>query len=261
MEQVARNKKRQITILDKALDIISNKPKIILPDDGDFYNMIPDAMPKGCQDRLWWSNDYEDEEEAFFPFNPTEILRPFKLREEWTEKGMWAFVSWRWVNPLAAWIGNRKCLEVMSGCGWLSLALMSRGVDIKATDDMSWHGHEIRKGKWKQVVETEKLDAIDAVKKYAKEVDLIVMSWPPYDENIGYKVLREMNRQNKNARMIYIGEGWGGCTADDEFFQHFEEIEDEGFNEAANKFQAWEGIHDRLILGKYVKKVGEENIL
>lgn len=240
---------RQITVINQ----IKEQPKIFIPSDKDFYSMIPDALPKGCEEKYWLCNDDDG-----LPFDT--MFSSYKQRQEWTEKGMWAFVSWRWVNPLAVWIGKRKCLEVMAGCGWLSLALMARVVDVKATDDMSWHTHEINKEKWEHVTEVEKLDAIEAVKKYGKEVDFVIMSWPPYNENIGYRVLREMNRQNKNAKMIYIGERLGGCTADDEFFQHFEEIEDAGFNEAANKFQSWKWLHDSLILGKYVKKVEDKNI-
>ena len=44
--------------------------------------------------------------------------------------------------------------------------------------------------------------------------------------------------------MIFIGEGYGGCTASDEFFDNIVEIEDETFSEAIKEYKQWWGIHD-----------------
>lgn len=43
-----------------------------------------------------------------------------------------------WLVPLAKWIGSRKCVELMAGCGSLSYVLSQEGVDITPTDNGSW---------------------------------------------------------------------------------------------------------------------------
>lgn len=163
-----------------------------------------------------------------------------------------SLVSTSWIKPLAKWIGNRKVLEVMSGCGSLSYALKQEGVEIIATDNFSWKGdgNSWNKDKkyWSNI---ENIDCVKAVKKYSKDVDIIIMSWPYMDDN-AYKVLLEMRKQNPDCVLIYIGEGYGGCTADDQFHEaiYEKEIDDESFDEAINNYQQWFGIHDFPILVK-----------
>ena len=81
---------------------------------------------------------------------------------------------------------------------------------------------------WKRKTFThiEVMDAIDAIKKFGKEVEFIIMSWPPYNEPIAYEVLKTMREVNPNLKLIFIGEDYGGCTADDNFFDNVKEIED-----------------------------------
>lgn len=189
-------------------------------------------------------NKYTDCWDSFEPDVTTEA---FKLREQCLNKGMYALVTWSWVTPFAEWIGDKKCLEVMAGRGWLSLALQSLGVNIIATDSYSWS----KERRWDEpVTEVEEIDAIKAVKKYGKDIDLLIISWP-YMDNIAYNTIKELNNINPDAQIIYIGEDKGGCTANDNFFEHFKEINNKEFKKAVSNFQSWWGIHDHIKLGKY----------
>lgn len=47
----------------------------------------------------------------------------WQCRDECITLGMWAIVFHEWVKELAKWIGNRQCLEIMAGAGWLAKAL------------------------------------------------------------------------------------------------------------------------------------------
>ena len=171
----------------------------------------------------------------------------FKLREQWIKKGMYALVTWSWVTPFAKWIGNKKCLEVMAGRGWLSLALRSLEIDIIATDDYSWS----KERNWDEpVTEVEELNALESIDKYGKDIDLLIISWP-YMDDTAYKTIKVLHKVNPNALVVYIGEGDGGCTADDDFHNHFREIEDEEFQKSVSNFQSWWAIHDHVYLGKY----------
>jgi len=165
------------------------------------------------------------------------------LRGQFIKNIGFSLISNDWIKPLSKWIGNRKCLEVMAGTGSLSFALQKQGINIVATDDYSWNGQSNWNNHKNYWLEIECIDAIEAVKKHGKDIDVIIMSWP-YMDDTAYRILHTMREVNQNCIMIFIGEGMGGCTADDEFFQSIEEIEDEEFEQAVSNFKQWWGLHD-----------------
>ncbi|NMA84055.1 MAG: hypothetical protein GX962_09355 [Epulopiscium sp.] len=176
---------------------------------------------------------------------PDFILQDFnisssKLRERLIEHMGYVLLSKIWIEALSRWIGSRRCLEVMAGTGALTCELRKCGVDIVATDNYSWK-------KCNTWVHVDEIDAVEAVEKY-KNVDILIMSWPPYQNDIAFEVLNKMRMVNPDCRMVYIGEEEGGCTANDKFFSLIEEIEDESFHKVKLEFQNWSGIHDRPFL-------------
>lgn len=188
----------------------------------------------------------------FRDFNDT--MAQFKVKDEWNNRGMYAFVCWQWVYPLAKWIGKRKALEIMAGAGWLARALRDKGTEILATDDYSW----IDKRGWEPQTTIERMDATEAVEKYGPTSDLLIISWPYMDSEAFY-ALRKWEKAQPGAPVIYIGEPEGGCTANEEFFNHFEEIDNDwhlfpgrpSFEPVRSNYQTWWGLHDRIMLGKY----------
>jgi len=131
----------------------------------------------------------------------------------------------------------------MAGTGSLSFALQQQGINIRATDNFSWDKHNNWNEDENYWTGIEYVDAIEAVKKYGENIDVIIMSWP-YMDDIAVKVLHTMRDVNPNCIMIYIGEEDGGCTANDEFFETIEEIEDQEFKNAVSNFKRWWGIYD-----------------
>lgn len=63
------------------------------------------------------------EAELQFPFFQGRSLNEGSLyfREEINRLCGFCFLSYNWIRPLAAWIGDRRCLEIMCGSGALSL--------------------------------------------------------------------------------------------------------------------------------------------
>ena len=60
-----------------------------------------------------------------------------------------------------------------------------------------------------------------------------------------------MRKINLNCIMSYIGEDYGGCTADDSFFETKETVEDCLFNCCfEDTFSHWPYIHDFPMLCK-----------
>ncbi len=175
----------------------------------------------------------------------------WEARNHYIEEGMYAFISQRWTKPLARWIGQRKCLEIMSGRGILAYALQEEGVDLIATDNFLWAKKIKTYKKWiDSVTDVFDIDAIAAIEKYGADIDLMIMSWPAID-NLAYKAIKRLYEINPRAKVIYIGEQVGGRTAFYNFFEHFQMIYDEQFAACATLFEAWPGFSDQLVLGKY----------
>ena len=170
-------------------------------------------------------------------------LERYEQRSKFIQQIGFSLVSLDWIIPLSKWIGCRKCLEVMSGTGALSFALLQQSVDIKATDNFSWdteNSWNKQKNYWTDI---ENIDVIEAIKKYGKNIDIIIMSWP-YMDDTAYRVLQIMREVNPQCLMIVIGESHGGCTANDEFFDSIVEVEDNAFNVAVKEYKRWWGIYD-----------------
>ena len=128
----------------------------------------------------------------------------------------------------------------MAGAGWLSKALQDNKINIIPTDNSSWD--RIIK---KQVVPVKKLSGLDAVKKYS-DCDILIVSWPDYK---GEEICEICQEWGSTKPIIYIGEGMGGCTACDEFFEHFKL--DPDFDWETIQIMSWDGIHDRVQVGYY----------
>lgn len=148
----------------------------------------------------------------------------------------------KWTNPLANYIGDRKVLEVMAGNGMLAYTLKRSGIDIIATDNLSWERFS-RKNPWPIAIEN--IDAIQAIGKYGEKIDFLLMAWPMYNDPTGHGCMEELYKTNPDAIVIYIGEWEGSCTADDAFFKCIEVLNDGYFEEQiAKQYRNFVGLHD-----------------
>ena len=180
-----------------------------------------------------------------------EHIEAFKFRQRYTKKYGFAIIDKRWISTLInTVIKDGKVLEVMGGSGYLSWALNKMGVNnIICTDNYSW-ANDIRP-KWINSIpfEVESLDAIDAIRKYGTDIDFLLMSWP-YMDSLAYEVLMTIREVNPKATLIYIGEDYGGCTADDDFFEAVEYVDTDLAAKVNDVFPSFDGIHDRVYLCK-----------
>ena len=133
-------------------------------------------------------------------------------------------------------------LEIGSGNGYWAYEMAKRGIDITPTDknpmDPHWFKPPLRK-QWYPVFKT---DAVQAVETYDRPG--LLLCWPSYSESWAYDALLKF----RGKYVVYVGEGYGGCTADDKFHQelnNWEEVLDIAIPQ-------WWGLHDRLWV--YVKK-------
>jgi len=111
-------------------------------------------------------------------------------------------------------VGEDFVLEVVAGDGMLSHWLREHGVNIKATDNMSWHKQmpntRIRITPIEIHSDVEELEAIEAIRKYKPK--MVIASWIPYGHDLDCEILDE-----EVEYLILIGEGRGGCTGSMKF--------------------------------------------
>lgn len=136
-------------------------------------------------------------------------------------------------------------VEVMAGTGYLAAALRAAGVQLRATDDMSWHP----KMDWGTHTPVDRMDAALA----ARDADTVIMAWP-YMDDAAFRTAKAMK---PGAALIYCGEGSGGCTANDDFFELMSTWHrDEKFEaDVQPHHKQWYGLHDEWSM--YVKPVKE----
>lgn len=173
-------------------------------------------------------------------------MEQLEARNVCTSYGLWVVIADTWLKPLAEWIGDRKCLEIMAGGGWLAKGLGNHGVVVEATDDFSW---EDRHSKMTPLIHVMREDAITSA-QYSKDMDIMIVSWPPYGDEQGDIVVQACNMWGSERPIVYIGENSGGCNAPDEFFEHFTLDDD-----APDIFlPQWWGLHDQLMIGYWNNK-------
>lgn len=181
----------------------------------------------------------------------------------------WALISNQFVNNLYKYLlRGKKVLSLYSGRGLLEYFLRGKGVDIIATDDGSWYNPEsdevkkyrsilqevtgISVGNQRRrfIKDIKIIGAEEAVEKYVKDVDYILVSWVPFEDEEIINVLESMRKLNPKCRMIWIGESDFGCNGCDEFFEIVDYEDSVEIDLINNHFQSWEGIHDSVYLYK-----------
>lgn len=158
-----------------------------------------------------------------------------KIRTEVIKQFGFAIPSLEIITDLAA----RKLIELGAGTGYWAHLITNAGGDILASDASATSTYSFTTGSHFPV---EICDAVRFVKKHPDRDVLIV--WP----TLGSAWAESAARAMEVGRTLYlIGEGYGGCTADDGLFEYlndaFEVITYTGM-------PVWPGIHDRFTVYK-----------
>ena len=140
-----------------------------------------------------------------------------------------------WTQALAKWIKGRYVLEVMAGAGWLAKALRQYGIDITPTDNKV-RGH-------KTIIPVLRMRALTAIKRF-EQAEVLILSWPDYVTSDAFEAIRAWG---PDRPIVYIGEGYGGCTGDDAFHEAFIPLVDQ----PEIPLLAWPGSHDFVQVGNY----------
>lgn len=166
-------------------------------------------------------------------------------RDEFVAQYAWTITTPRSVAFMAEHSRGRL-IDPLAGTGYWAYLLDQAGVDVVAYDlhppDGSQHNH-YHKGQ-ESHAPVMKGRAVETVTVHADRT--LLLSWPPYDDSIGARTLRAY----KGDRVIYIGEGSGGCCGTDALFDQL----DDGWSEVASHAPVqWFGLHDYITV--YDRKV------
>jgi hypothetical protein len=161
----------------------------------------------------------------------------FEARQQLVMDFSWPIPCKAALRGIAEFVGDDGIIEVCAGTGYWAHLLGKLGVDVIATD-IEWH--PVR---WAPV---DRLDCAVAAGTWPERA--LMLSWPPYAEPQAYKDLRAYLRAG-GTKLIYIGEGDGGCTGDDKFHRLLYKTMDEV---AFMDIPVYYGINDDLRM--YVRK-------
>lgn len=126
-------------------------------------------------------------------------------------------------------------LDPMAGRGYLTKSFREAGIPTIASDDDSWG---ISKNE-----NIEKINAVLSIEKHSKEATHVVIAWPPYQDPTAYRIMKKADELGLG--IIYIGETYGGATADDRFHEHFE------IDENIPDYETFNGLNDYALIGHY----------
>lgn len=170
-------------------------------------------------------------------------------RRKYIGEHAWCILTQECADRLGRFLGKfNNVIEVFAGTGYIANHLREAsglGRKYRAYDPCRSHWKEDQRPNYG-------FTRKGCFNVNLKKADCVVMCWPNYAQDLAYRIARKMV---SGQTLIYQGEGWGGCTGDDDFHEYLDtnfhrlEARDEMIND---KHVQWDGIHDYWHI--YVKK-------
>ena len=153
-------------------------------------------------------------------------------RENFIKHSAYPLVSKDWIEMLAEYLKDKKCLEISAKSGIISFALAKNDIDILPTEsgDMLWDT-------WTDV---ERISPLNAIQEYIMERPYVILSWPD-SSAYAYTLFMFMKTLNPESVMIYIGEVEEGSD-----FSKLKEIDNDISKKINEKFLSWCGTKDYI---------------
>ncbi len=178
-----------------------------------------------------WKRLVEDEEDLF-------NFSAYVNRKNLVRKYAWAVPDERALDIITKL--NQPIVEMGAGTGYWARLLRDKGVNIITYDTAPPRRSGNQWGHDKQYTNVRR-GGPNILVNHSERA--LFLCWPPYDADMAENCLRQW----KGSYLIYVGEGYGGCTANDSFFKI---IEDEFDILTQYQIPQWPGVHDELIILK-----------
>jgi hypothetical protein len=167
-------------------------------------------------------------------FNPRLVRQVFMHRDEGIQTYGFAVPNQSAIELIAR---HAPIVEMGAGTGYWTWLLRQLNVDVIAYDkQLVVEGGDNQfkfKKPWTEVVQ----GSTEALVQHPDRA--LLLCWPDYASPFAEQALRAYSGNT----LISIGEGWGGCTGDDGFFELLGkewELVDE------HSIPQWDGIHDSI---------------
>lgn len=152
----------------------------------------------------------------------------------------WMFLRHRWMDRYSYAIPNEAAIhlvaqqgpivEIGAGKGYWAYLIEQAGADVDAYDK------EQKDALWFDVQEGTEAVLEDG----AYDDHALFLCWPDFRTEMAADCVANYGGDT----VVYVGEGEGGCTATDEFFEQV--WNDEWTNIVSHEIPKWEGVRDRL---------------
>lgn len=160
----------------------------------------------------------------------------FLLRKDYVRWYSWAIPDQGAVDLIAR--HAPRVVEIGAGGGYWAYLLKQAGVHVETYDETPYSNRLVKSlHAWHPVTQGDWTILRKQRKRYRDFA--LFLCWPPYRSDFPVKALRAF----RGDRLIWVGEDYGGCTADDVFF----ELLDRKWEcVARHAIPQWWGIHDYL---------------
>jgi len=183
--------------------------------------------------------DEMTEDEVDYTLNEQhKLISEHYRRDKFIDEYGWAVPSKEAMEKIKEFVDNDKILEVGSGYGLWAKLLRDVGINIHATDNFNWPEYSTWHPSKKQFTSIENISNVEAINKYPG-YNILMMSWPTYDDPMALNSLQTF----KGNKLIYIGEGYMGCTG----CNIFHNLLDKEWEESGTvDIPQWDGLRDYL---------------
>lgn len=170
--------------------------------------------------------------------------RKFHERHRLVRQYAWTITSPATLDFIHEYAGNH-IHDPLAGTGYWAYLLRQYGHKVTASDIAPGNNPWAEDSHYSM----ESIDARASAYQAGPRATLL-LAWPPYQSPIGHQILRAF----RGDRIIYIGEGAGGCCGDDQMFREL----DRAWREVAwHRPAQWEGIYDYVTAYRRVKRFGQ----
>ena len=185
----------------------------------------------------YWRFPGKDFEEQF-----QHQLASGRSREELVDRYSWAIPTPEVIDALVQF---SPLVEIGAGRGYWGALIQEAGGEIDCFDEAPpdtdkenfWHRLHRKFTGWVRVFTKVHQAGTEIAAVYPEAT--LFLCWPPYNTPMAYDCLR----QYEGKRLVFIGEGDGGCTGDDAFWELLQEEWEEVLYV---NIPTWWGIRDHM---------------
>jgi hypothetical protein len=163
-------------------------------------------------------------------------MRTFESRKDLCHKYAWAIPT---AEALQLLVKSSPIIEIGAGAGYWAFLAQQMGADIFCFDKLP-----PTKGSIKNHFHPNMEPYVpvfeggpEKLLKYPERI--LFMCWPPYSDPMAHECLKNY----RGNRILYVGEGGGGCTGDGAFWERIDKEWDEG---DSIMIPQWFGINDYM---------------